>query len=62
VKIEVEKICKTFPARDGAPTIAVDNVDLSVGASEFVSLLGPSGCGKKHPALADRRADPTHER
>jgi NitT/TauT family transport system ATP-binding protein len=46
VKIEVEKICKTFPARDGAPTIAVDNVDLSVGASEFVSLLGPSGCGK----------------
>jgi NitT/TauT family transport system ATP-binding protein len=46
VKIEVEKICKTFPARDGAPTVAVDNVDLSIGEREFVSLLGPSGCGK----------------
>jgi NitT/TauT family transport system ATP-binding protein len=46
VNIEVAKICKTFPARDGAPTTAVDNVDLSIGESEFVSLLGPSGCGK----------------
>jgi NitT/TauT family transport system ATP-binding protein len=46
VNIEVEKICKIFPARDGAPTTAVDNVDLSIGESEFVSLLGPSGCGK----------------
>jgi len=44
--IRLERICKTFPARDGAPTKAVDDVDLHIGASEFVSLLGPSGCGK----------------
>jgi NitT/TauT family transport system ATP-binding protein len=44
--IQVEKLSKTFAARDGVPTLAVDNVDLSIGASEFVSLLGPSGCGK----------------
>jgi NitT/TauT family transport system ATP-binding protein len=44
--IQVEKLSKTFPARDGAPTLAVDDVDLAVGGSEFVSLLGPSGCGK----------------
>jgi NitT/TauT family transport system ATP-binding protein len=46
VSIEIGKISKTFAARDGAPTTAVDNVDLSIGDSEFVSLLGPSGCGK----------------
>ena len=44
--IQVENISRTFAARDGAPTLAVDNVDLGVGAAEFVSLLGPSGCGK----------------
>jgi NitT/TauT family transport system ATP-binding protein len=46
VSIEIGKISKTFAARDGAPTTAVDNVDLSIGDCEFVSLLGPSGCGK----------------
>jgi NitT/TauT family transport system ATP-binding protein len=44
--IRLERICKTFPARDGVPTNAVDNIDLHVGGYEFVSLLGPSGCGK----------------
>ena len=44
--IELRGISKSFLARDGSMTLAVDGVDISIGASEFVSLLGPSGCGK----------------
>jgi NitT/TauT family transport system ATP-binding protein len=33
--------------RDGpAATVALDGVDLAIGAGRFVSLIGPSGCGK----------------
>jgi NitT/TauT family transport system ATP-binding protein len=44
--IEVDGVAKSFAAHDGSTTVAIDGVDLSIGASEFVSLLGPSGCGK----------------
>ena len=44
--IEIDGVGKSFAARDGSTTVAVDGVDLTIGASEFVSLLGPSGCGK----------------
>jgi len=44
--IALDGISKSFLARDGSTTLAVEGVDLTVGNAEFVSLLGPSGCGK----------------
>ena len=39
--IELAGLSKHF-----GDSAAVDNIDLSVAAGEFFSLLGPSGCGK----------------
>lgn len=43
--LHVEALEKVYGAR-GAGVTALKNVNLSIGAAEFVSLLGPSGCGK----------------
>ena len=40
--IEVSALHKRYP--DG--TVAVDQVDLSIGDGELFVMLGPSGCGK----------------
>lgn len=39
--VEVESVRKEFPKH-----LALDDVDLSVPAGSFTTLLGPSGCGK----------------
>jgi len=43
--IQVEKLTKMYGEGDTAVT-ALDHVDLSVEAGEFVAVMGPSGCGK----------------
>src|SRR6266542_3275578 len=43
--IELIGVNKQFPSPTTS-VVAVEDVDLQVGAGEFFSLLGPSGCGK----------------
>ena len=44
--IEVASLRKGFTGRDGVPHAVLKNLDLVVGAGEFLCILGPSGCGK----------------
>ncbi len=44
--VELKNVSKTFGARHSAEVNAVSNIDLTIRAGEFFTLLGPSGCGK----------------
>ena len=41
--VRFDKTTRHYP---GAPTPAVDSLDLEIGDGEFLVLVGPSGCGK----------------
>jgi putative ABC transport system ATP-binding protein len=43
--IELKAIGKTFTDRD-EPTVALQDVNFSIAAGEFVAIIGPSGSGK----------------
>lgn len=45
VVIAFDHVSKSFRSR-GAVTRAIDNITLSIPAGDFVSLVGPSGCGE----------------
>ncbi|MDR0706666.1 MAG: ABC transporter ATP-binding protein [Treponema sp.] len=45
--VEIKNLSKIFARQDTDSTLhALDKINLSVGAGEFVTLLGASGCGK----------------
>jgi spermidine/putrescine transport system ATP-binding protein len=44
--IEIEGLGKSFPVKGGQDVEALKDVSLTIGDSEFFTLLGPSGCGK----------------
>lgn len=49
-KIRLERVCKSFPNRQGGaavePAAVLSNIDLEVRPGEFMVLVGRSGCGK----------------
>jgi NitT/TauT family transport system ATP-binding protein len=45
IAVAAEKLSIRFGEGEGA-TLALSEVDLTIGRGDFVSLIGPSGCGK----------------
>lgn len=43
--VELQNVCKSF-SKGGETITPLDDVNLEIGAGEFVSLMGPSGTGK----------------
>jgi NitT/TauT family transport system ATP-binding protein len=45
-KLIIRNLTKRFKVADGAPLLALDNVNLEILEGEFIAFVGPSGCGK----------------
>ncbi|HVM29876.1 MAG TPA: ABC transporter ATP-binding protein [Candidatus Limnocylindrales bacterium] len=44
--VRLADVEKSFAVQGGGETVALQGINLDIGAGEFVSLIGPSGCGK----------------
>jgi nitrate/nitrite transport system ATP-binding protein len=42
----IENLVKAFPKPDGGKTVILDGINLTIGAEEYISVIGHSGCGK----------------
>jgi NitT/TauT family transport system ATP-binding protein len=46
IGIDIRKVSKHYMTASGERVHALDDMNLSIGAGDFVSIVGPSGCGK----------------
>jgi nitrate/nitrite transport system ATP-binding protein len=44
--LEVENLVKSYRKADGSQSVVLENVNLTVGEDEYISIVGHSGCGK----------------
>lgn len=44
--LQIQNVNKQFTNPQGETITALSNVNLTIEAGSFVSLIGPSGCGK----------------
>jgi nitrate/nitrite transport system ATP-binding protein len=44
--LEVENLVKSFRKPDGSQFVVLKDINLTIGAQEYVSVIGHSGCGK----------------
>ena len=42
----VENLIKSYPKKDGGKFVVLNGVNLTIGAKEYISVIGHSGCGK----------------
>ncbi len=44
--LEIVNLVKSYPKSDKSNFIVLDHVNLTIGADEYISVIGHSGCGK----------------
>lgn len=44
--LKVENLVKSYPTPDGEEFTVLNGINLSIGADEYISVIGHSGCGK----------------
>ncbi|MEG4091369.1 nitrate ABC transporter ATP-binding protein [Microcoleus sp. Pol12B4] len=44
--LEIDKLFKSYKSADGSDFSVLENINLSIGENEFISVIGHSGCGK----------------
>ncbi|MBD2260930.1 ABC transporter ATP-binding protein [Pseudanabaena sp. FACHB-2040] len=44
--LEIENLVKAYPKPQGGHTVVLDNINLTIGQDEYISVVGHSGCGK----------------
>jgi nitrate/nitrite transport system ATP-binding protein len=42
----IENLTKSYKAADGSELVVLDRINLTIGADEYISVIGHSGCGK----------------